>query len=177
MPDEKSFHQLLIQNLRINPDKFLRYYGAKPSELQFEIAVKAVSELIEDFGLTELKLEEMPNYALFLRRDIFAQVLLCLTFADFYLESTSGNNRGKLSQEIVSNRQAMANNILTYLRTQMGSQIDDNKVFQWAIDKQAPPSVRSKRHPSVRPCRDSDHPLKSTTVQPARSNSSTPPAS
>lgn len=169
VPPEKAFHELIVINLTVNPDKFLRYYRAKPGDDHFKLAVKAVKEMIEDFGLATLKLEEMPNYALFLRQDPVAEVLLGLAFVDFYLETTTGQNREALTDDTASIRETMADNILTYLTTQMEAHIDHNKLYSWVYEKKAPPSRRPKR-------RHSDSTMKST-VQPARPNSSTPPAS
>ena len=168
----KPFHQVIKMNLTVNPGKFLRYFNAekRPTDDQLKEAVSLASDLIEDFELTMLKLDELPNYLVQLRYNNTAMILLCLNFADFYMEITSANNRGKLPPATVSTYQSAADNILTYLRLKWHPQIDENKIFQWAMDKQSPPSARSSRHPSVPN-------LKSPSVQPARPNSSMPPAS
>jgi hypothetical protein len=167
---EKTRSQLIAQNLLVNPNKFQRFFKIKPTDAQFELATKRVSELIEDFELIILKLDaqEMDVYSFHLKRDPIAQVLLYLTFVDFYLETTSAVNRSKLSAEVVRKRQSLAHDIITYLRTQLADQVDDNKLFQWAIDTQVAPSAQPRR-------RQLESQLKS--VQSVRPDSSTPPGS
>jgi len=175
MEPEMTFYQLIARKLEIDPGRYLRIFRAdkRPTMPQLKASVQLVRELIEDFRLSFPNLGEVTTYLAQLKQDRIALVLFCLAYADFFYEISTGSNASKLDEDAIIRYRTAADNLLTYIRSQMQDILDDNKFHQWVIEKQAPPSSRD----SKRLIRRADSSQSLAAVQHVRPSSSTPPAS